>query len=78
MSTTIAAITVELPVDKLRLMEDYARQHGISFGKLIENYGKMIEQMGDYQPSAKLREIVGVIPPDVDLEKIRADNHLEK
>lgn len=78
MSPTTASVTVELPVEKLRLMEDYARQHGLSFGKLIENYGKMIEQMGDYQPSAKLREITGVIPPDVDLEKIRAENHLEK
>ncbi len=78
MSPATTSITLELPAERVRLVEDYARRHGTSFAELVGKYLKMIEQMEDYQPSPKLREITGLIPPGVDTHKAREDYLKEK
>jgi hypothetical protein len=78
MSPATTSITLELPAERVRLVEDYARRHGTSFAELVGKYLKMIEQMEDYQPSPRLREITGLIPSDADAARLFHDQLKEK
>ncbi len=75
-----ARMTIRLPGETLLFAQGYARRARISLSELVLRYFNRLressEEMGELPSS--VREVAGIIPPDVDVEKMYHDHMMEK
>ena len=75
-----ARMTIRLPGETLLFAQGYARRSRISLSELVLRYFNRLreasEEIGGL-PTA-VREVAGIIPPDVDIEKMYHDYMTEK
>ena len=75
-----ARMTIRLPGDTLLFAQGYARKRHITLSELVVRYFNRLKEsfsdQGELPPS--VREVVGIIPPDVDVEKMYREHVAEK
>lgn len=75
-----ARMTIRLPGETLLFAQEYARRARISLSELVLRYFNRLRETSideDGLPGS-VREVVGIIPPDVDVEKAYGDHVMEK
>lgn len=71
-------ITLELSKNHLVFAQSYAEKHGISITDLLINYLISLENMEKKSHYPELDKITGLIPDNIDAEKIYQDYLTEK
>ena len=75
-----ARMTIRLPGETLLFAQGYARRRHISLSELVVRYFNRLKDAfseHDEVPES-VREVAGIIPSDIDVEKIRHDYTMEK
>ena len=75
-----ARMTIRLPGDTLLFAQGYARKRHITLSELVVRYFNRLKESfsGQDEVPASVRDVVGIIPPHVDVEKMYRDHVVEK
>ena len=74
-----ARMTIRLPSDTLLFAQGYARTRHISLSELVVRYFNRLKESFSGQDGipASVRDVVGIIPSDIDVEQVYHE-HLEE
>ena len=75
-----ARMTIRLPSDTLLFAQGYARTRHISLSELVVRYFNRLKESFSGQDGipASVRDVVGIIPSDVDIEQMYHEHLVEK
>ena len=71
-------ITVELPQSELDFARQYADEHGMNLSKLFDTLIINLSQDPLRHINPKLRSMMGILPPDTDIDALRMAYLTEK
>ncbi len=75
-----ARMTIRLPSDTLLFAQGYARKRQISLSELVVRYFNRLKESFSGQDGipASVRDVVGIIPSDIDVEQMYHEHLAEK
>ena len=75
-----ARMTIILPSDTLLFAQGYARKRQISLSELVVRYFNRLKESFSGQDGipASVRDVVGIIPSDIDVEQVYHEHLVEK
>ena len=75
-----ARMTIRLPSDTLLFAQGYARKRQISLSELVVRYFNRLKESFSGQDGipASVRDVVGIIPSDIDVEQMYREHLVEK
>jgi hypothetical protein len=75
-----ARMTIRLPSDTLLFAQGYARTRHISLSELVVRYFNRLKESFSGQDGipASVRDVVGIIPSDIDVEQVYHEHLVEK
>ena len=75
-----ARMTIRLPSDTLLFAQGYARKRHISLSELVVRYFNRLKESFSGQDGipASVRDVVGIIPSDIDVEQVYHEHLVEK
>jgi hypothetical protein len=75
-----ARMTIRLPSDTLLFAQGYARKRQISLSELVVRYFNRLKESFSGQDGipASVRDVVGIIPSDIDVEQVYHEHLVEK
>lgn len=75
-----ARMTIRLPGETLLFAQGYARKRHITLSELVVRYFNRLKESftGQDEMPASVRDVTGIIPPDVDVEKMYHELVVEK
>ena len=75
-----ARMTIRLPSDTLLFAQGYARTRHISLSELVVRYFNRLKESfsGQDGSPASVRDVVGIIPSDIDVEQVYHEHLVEK
>ena len=75
-----ARMTIRLPSDTLLFAQGYARTRHISLSELVVRYFNRLKESFPGQDGipASVRDVVGIIPSDIDVEQVYHEHLVEK
>ena len=75
-----ARMTIRLPSDTLLFAQGYARTRHISLSELVVRYFNRLKESFSGQDGipASVRDVVGIIPSDIDVEQVYHKHLVEK
>ncbi len=75
-----ARMTIRLPSDTLLFAQGYARKRQISLSELVVRYFNRLKESFSGQDGipASVRDVVGIIPSDIDVEQMYHEHLVEK
>jgi hypothetical protein len=71
-------LTIQLPTDEISFLRQYAERHKITISELIDRYAKFLQVPQKYDLHPDIQKITGIIPKDIDTEKIFYQHSMEK
>ena len=73
-------MTIRLPSDTLLFAQGYARTRHISLSELVVRYFNRLKESFSGQDGipASVRDVVGIIPSDIDVEQVYHEHLVEK
>lgn len=78
MESDTTKLTIRLPREQVKTLKDFAAANGLTATEVISRYLRHLQAAtaGDLSPA--LRDLVGIIPAEVDLDRLREDYLNEK
>ncbi len=75
-----ARMTIRLPSEMLLFAQGYARKRQISLSELVVRYFNRLKESFSEQDGvpASVRDVVGIIPSDIDVEQMYHEHLAEK
>ena len=75
-----ARMTIRLPSDTLLFAQGYARTRHISLSELVVRYFNRLKESFSGQDGipASVRDVVGIIPSEIDVEQMYHEHLVEK
>ena len=75
-----ARMTIRLPSDMLLFAQGYAKKRQISLSELVVRYFTRLKESFSEKDEipASVRDVVGIIPSDVDVEQMYHEHLVEK
>ena len=75
-----ARMTIRLPSDMLLFAQGYAKKRQISLSELVVRYFNRLKESFSGQDGipASVRDVVGIIPSDIDVEQMYHEHLVEK
>ena len=75
-----ARMTIRLPSEMLLFAQGYARKRQISLSELVVRYFNRLKESFSGQDGipASVRDVVGIIPSDIDVEQVYHEHLVEK
>lgn len=73
-----AELTIQLPMEEINFLKQYAQRHRITISELVDRYVKelQISQKHDIHPD--IRRFSGIIPKDIDAHEMFYEHMMEK
>ena len=71
-------ITIELPEPEIIFAEQYAQEHGMNVNELFDMLIKNLSLASKYPINEKVRSMIGILPPDTDIDSVRMAYLTEK
>lgn len=72
-----AKLTLRLARDEIQRAKAYAEATGLTLTEVVSRYFRRLDALEPADLSPALREVVGLIPPDADLDAAR-DEYLQE
>ncbi len=75
-----ARMTIRLPSDMLLFAQGYAKKRQISLSELVVRYFTRLKESFSEKDEipASVRDVVGIIPSDIDVEQVYHEHLVEK
>lgn len=75
-----ARMTIRLPSDMLLFAQGYAKKRQISLSELVVRYFSRLKESFSEKDEipASVRDVVGIIPSDIDVEQMYHEHLVEK
>lgn len=71
-------LTLRLNKRLIEQAKRYAAEHNISVSELVETFFMQLENLEETAHTPLVRQLTGLLPPDVDVEQEYRDHLLEK
>ncbi|MCG6658053.1 hypothetical protein HOP52_09830 [Halomonas campisalis] len=71
-------VTIRLPKQDVEFAKAYAKAHGISMTEVIDRHLRRLRELERHTPSAELDAITGLLPSDLDAERVYREHLVEK
>ncbi|KAA9134224.1 hypothetical protein F3N42_00415 [Marinihelvus fidelis] len=71
-------LTIRLPRERVEFAKRFAKQHGVTVTEVIGRYFEYLQAETPDEIHPDLEWLVGIIPPDVDVDELRYEYLKEK
>ncbi|HHJ07385.1 MAG TPA: hypothetical protein ENK24_07785 [Anaerolineae bacterium] len=71
-------LTIRVDARLLEQAKTYAKTHDTSVSRLVEDYFSKLPKKNNKERSSLVQQLTGILPADVDVEKVYGDYLLEK
>ncbi|MGE0086513.1 MAG: DUF6364 family protein [Desulfococcaceae bacterium] len=72
------SLTIQLPVNKIEFLRQYAERHKITISELIDRYARYLQVSQRDELHPDIEKFTGIIPKDIDVREIFYQNSMEK
>jgi hypothetical protein len=73
-----AELTIQLPIEELNFLRQYAQRHKITISELVDRYVKELQESQKCELHPDIRRFSGIIPKDIDSHKMFYEHIMEK
>jgi len=72
------SLTIQLPVNEIEFLRQYAEKHRITISELIDRYAKYLQASQKYQIHPDIAKFTGIVPENIDVRKMCYQYSMEK
>jgi len=72
------SLTIQLPVNEIEFLRQYAEKHRITISELIDRYAKYLKASQQFQIHPDIAKFTGIIPKNIDVREMFHQYSMEK
>lgn len=71
-------LTIRLPTWQVDFVKRFAKNHGVTVTEVVSRYFEKLQSDTEHELHPEVQKMVGILPPDADLETARWEHYKEK
>jgi hypothetical protein len=71
-------LTIRLPTWQVEFVKRFAKNHGVTVTEVVSRYFEKLQSDTEHELHPEVQKMVGILPPDADLETARWEHYKEK
>ncbi len=71
-------LTIRLPTWQVEFVKRFAKNHGVTVTEVVSRYFEKLQSDTEDELHPDVQKMVGILPPDVDIEATRWEHYKEK